>query len=218
MSRLFLILTAGICASFVIFTNRCYAGVDYAEHNLKDLDKYIYIEKAQKDNHMEYTIILSTSFDSMKYYNEAIAIFYIAKKEDKIILLMNNNKGGYIQIRDSLIEAIHKTKAEVEGSVSGYANSSAATILCYVDKLYMSAGSTLLFHNIRTYIDNVPQALPLEEVRKDNEILKACVKKGLLTQSQLDLLSSTNDVDLFILLNDATVSKRIKPEYRSNVW
>jgi hypothetical protein len=90
--------------------------------------------------------------------------------------------------------------------------SAAAIINCYGDKIYISHGALIMYHNAS--IDGETPTL-ISHTKKHNRV---CVNKGLMFEHDLQAMARGAWADEHFYYKEQLLRQFIKDEYRDEAW
>lgn len=147
----------------------------------------------------KYTLPIIGPLSNPDEYTKHIQILENASLGDEIVIQINS-PGGRVDILMSLVHAISVSKATIKMQVLSSSYSAAAILACYGDQIQIAPHSILMFHG-PSYGGFLPSQKVSELIAGFQAILfttrqlgMECVRKGILTQDELDSTLRGSDV------------------------
>lgn len=131
-------------------------------------------------------------------YKEFFSLLDTATEKDVIIIYITG-PGGDVDVLLTVISKLLTTKAYTKSIVVDYAASASAVLTCYANEADTSKANSLMYHLgyilINDWYNIGELADRMNQIRNEHiEIMSECVKKGTMTQEELDRVAAGEDV------------------------
>lgn len=169
-------------------------------YNVKNIQIY-------KRGSFVYDVYLTERIRHQQHDYRPLTLLMLNAKSNVTFRFYINNNGGSVATLQELVHAFEATDATVEYHITGRAYSAAAMLICYADKVYSPAHTSIGFHpcqsssSISRKICNSLYIKPM---------LKRCQFVGILTAEEVKIIRSGKPKN--IVLPDGTI------EHDSGPW
>lgn len=142
-----------------------------------------------------FALILKEFIGPEEIYKDALDKIGKLTSQDRLIVGVDGNSGGFVNTGNMITDALDNTKADTYLHLTTNAASMAADITCHIKHLKVDSDATLLFHTGSMILPaGAYTAKDLMDISKLNldsfkRMSQSCVKNNILTAGQVEDLA-----------------------------